>query len=273
MRSRGDEKRKKTKKRGALFFGLGGFVFFSLVWGVWGGDLPGGLYDCLAGLGLLSERRALVLVIRALASALRRAGLLLRVLGDLDEAVGGSEGLRAEVEHLLLAVEAERAVTGRRPLRLIGVDVDARVRLLVAPAASEDLAARALRLALGHLLAALLRGADALFEEGGVLAGAGDAELHRAVLRAPLVRLLLRGVRHDAVVALLILSSLVRETRLPLCRGLVGQSVGKSVHQLVAPLRDAVKHPVAHLQHHATEQRVLRAVTRAAGGGVLHVLR
>ena len=255
---------KKAPRALLFFFSFGGFVFLSFVF------LPCALDDALAGLRLLGECGALVDVARG-AAVPRALGLLPRVLGNLHEAVRRGERLRLQVEHLLDAVEAECAVAGRLPLLLVGVDVDAGLRLLVAPAAREDLATRALRLALGHLLAALLGGTDALLEEAGILARARDAELHLAALRAPLVRLLLGGVGHDAVVALLVRRRLLRHASSALLGRLVGDGLLESLHDLVAPARAATDHLMAHLQHDATEQGVLRAVARAAGRRVLDV--
>jgi hypothetical protein len=111
-----------------------------------------------------------------------------------------------EVEARAVAVVAEVARERVSPLRLIRVDVDAGVALLVRPAAGELLATDAValgglaaRLALGHVRVAA--GAGARHEETLVLARARHAELHLAALR-PLVRLLVDRIADNAGVGI-----------------------------------------------------------------------
>ena len=165
--------------------------------------------------------------------------LVLRRARHLGEAVL-RERLGLQVEDLLLAVEAERARAGGLPLRLVGVDVDAGVLLGVVPAAREDLAARALRLALGHLLAARRAGADALLKEAGVLARLRHAELHLTAL-TPLLLLALHTEVHEASVALHLGRRLPLDPLGLLCGRLVLQHLDLGIVHLVAPPDDRDK--------------------------------
>ena len=220
---------------------------------------------CAAGLATL---------LYTLVLALGGAALLytLVVARRSHEAVDLRRLRTAEVEARSLAVIAQHARAGIGPLRLVRVDVDAGARLLVVPAARQLLAAHevalhglAVGLAHGHVCGAV--GAGALREEGGVLAGAGHAELHLAAL-GPLLLLAVNQVLDDLLLALALVLGLRLEARLALRRRLRRQLGLLLLPHDVAP-RGAGGARRAHAQHHlqvgALQQRVLVAVARALG--------
>jgi len=226
---------------------LFGFWSFYFVWG-------------------LAPAIAVVAAVRALALVAREAR---------EVAAQRGQHVAALVEALAVTVVAERARERVGPLRLVRVDVDAVVALLVRPAACEllstDAAERlgggALRLALRHLRAAA--GTRARNEEAFVLARARHAELHLALV-APLVSLLVDRVANEAGHRRSLGLCILLEPLSRLLRRLAG-AVGRQVALCdVTPAEALVLH-LAALERVEVHERVRLAVPRALGAVVRRV--
>ena len=193
-------------------------------------------------------------------------------------------GRAAEHEAVVGAhVEAPRAGVG--PLRLVRVDVDAGVRLLVVPAAGQHLAALALACAgegrADHVADIVAGGEDALDaqlvaaragareEQRDILARLGHAELHGAALRAPLLLLFEDAPVRDGRLCLRVEARHLGEAR----RGLLGRLGGEALLRLLHV--DRAPDPVEPRVHQdpdgaglALHERVDAAVADALLGGV-----
>ena len=180
------------------------------------------------------------------------------------------------VEALAVTVVAEQALERVGPLRLVRVNVDAVMALLVRPAACEvlstDAAERlgggALRLALGHLRAAA--GTRARKEEALVLARARHAELHLAALGAPLVSLLVDRVANEAGHRGGLSLGLLLEALSRLLSRL-GRAVGGEVALCDVTPAEALVLELAALERVEVHERVRLAVPRALGAVVRRV--
>jgi len=186
---------------------------------------------------------AVASLLALLATAPLRLPLALSLLLKLLAARLGRQRnrLALEVEGLRVAVVAEAVGHSVGPLRLVRMNVDARLTLLVHPAAARLLA---------------------LQKESLVAAGPRYAELHLAALVSPALRLLGDGVRDDTLDHLVVKSGAGGGASSLLLRRLLGNLGILPGENDVAPERAVLCRQV-EVERLAVEHRVLGAVAGA----------